>query len=164
MERQTSITILAAACVVSLATAGAVAFGATADSAGQTGTTQTLRLKEVGQSQFNIDNTPRNKSGRIARGDAVVFTKPLANRSGKRVAKLHGVCYATPARLDAATCHGMILFKTGTLAFSESFNPSKETAHQVAVTGGTGAYAGAQGTIVAGVNGGNDYLFTLSMP
>jgi Dirigent-like protein len=163
MKRYASIAILAAGCSMAIAIS-AVAFGESGGSANQAGSTQTMTLKEVGQSQFNIDNTPKNKSRRIARGDAIVFTKPLAKRSGKRVAKLHGVCYATSAHLDAATCHGMIVFKNGTLAFSESFDPRTDAAHQVAVTGGTGAYEGAQGAIVAGVNGGNDYLFTLSMP
>ena len=50
------------------------------------------------------------------------------------------------------------------LAFSEIFDPRADGPHNVAVTGGTGAYAGAHGTIVAGVNGTNDYLFTLRMP
>jgi hypothetical protein len=61
-------------------------------------------------------------------------------------------------------CDGTLELRDGKLSVNETFKLASEEAHLAAVTGGTRAYAGATGTIIAGIGGGDVDEFRLLLP
>ena len=128
-----------------------LAAGASAES------TATLTFKELtkGSTFAFVDNAPFSKAkgepGASA-GDAIVFTNPLAATGGKRIGKLYMHCtavVAAPAANKAAfACEGVVGLGSGMLTVQAFLPHAGATVHGV-VTGGTGAYANARGTLVS---------------
>ena len=87
-----------------------------------------------------------------SRGDMVVFTKKLSTPAGKAAGKLHARCVVTEPRASLETsvfeCTGAYVLHGGQLTIALTA-PLASDDLRVAVTGGTGDYAGARGEIVA---------------
>ena len=127
-----------------LVTAAAIAAAATAAFAAQGGTTATTTMKIVAI-QHDFGQVDTGKRGPSA-GDVVVFSEAL-HMNGKAAGADHITCTLIgmwPKETDF--CRGLFVLPGGTLV-AEGAN-----AHgpfTVAVTGGTGSYAGARGTMRA---------------
>jgi hypothetical protein len=91
---------------------------------------------------FNVvDNPPkRSGDGPPSPGDASIVGYRVFDPSGaKRLGRAQFVCVATDRRGEHEQCTGTIALPGGQLA-------TQGDADNVAVVGGTGAYAGARGT------------------
>ena len=117
----------------------------------------TLTFKELdkGSTFAFVDNAPRSKAKgepSASIGDAIVFTNPLSDGAGKRVGRLYVHCTAVAAAPQANkaafTCEGVMVVDGGTL-FVQAFLPHAGATVHGSVTGGTGAYANARGTLVS---------------
>lgn len=125
---------LAAATVVS----GAVAAGAGA-SAG----VASLRFYERPGPMHVVDHAPLGKK-RTA-GDVVLYANPVFDRHGTRVGTDQGIC--TMINATQSQCDATLALPKGQLV-THGLQGGK-AAFEVAVVGGTGAYAGAKGTLTS---------------
>ena len=131
--------------------AGALVAGSSAPAQGPASRTITLMELDKGSTFKHIRNT---KAGHRANspGDVFAFTAPLTDVSGKPVGKLHYSCVTTAGSSNfersRANCGGVLAVADGTLTVQFLLDPSKSTT-TAAVTGGTGAYANARGTVVS---------------
>lgn len=143
-RHQLFIVVALAAGLAALAAVAAVR----ADSGGRT-----IRLVERGGTFTYVDNAPRGtqQSRRISAGDFSSGTVKLYDQAGAPAGSLHLVCIATVSGLEERTsfqCEGTAALADGTLAISGLIErrPDNDQDH-IAVVGGTGAYAGARGTV-----------------
>jgi hypothetical protein len=144
------LTLAAAA-----ATAGLLASPALAQTGGAA---KTITFREVDKgSRFQfIDHPPLNKPNRrptYSVGDEIVFSTPLADASG-RAGELRARCTMThpaPAsdrlNLGHPLCVGAFVLRKGAL-FVDVVDAGTRATHG-AITGGTGAYVGARGTLTS---------------
>lgn len=128
-----------------------------ASSAGAIGGPAVLTFNELdkGATVHFVDNAPRAtlKHGvaSVSPGDMLIFTNPLA-MEGTKVGKIRIVCTATSAgttkNLASAgfDCIGIAKIPNGSLVLVAELGASPV---EGAVTGGTGAYAGARGTFIS---------------
>jgi len=158
-------------CLALLAAGGAaVALAVTAGSgaSAQAPTTRTLSFVELerGSTFTHVRNTRTRSAQSNSAGDLIVFTNPLADSSGNVVGRLHVQCVTTTGARDfrrsVLTCTGVGVLRDGTLALQASVRAGARTTTG-AVTGGSGAYAGARGTFVSKERrrGGSDTTITL---
>jgi hypothetical protein len=114
---------------------------------------QTLRVSLVPATEQLVDNPPRSKARRgerdISAGDAVVVTEQALDESGRRVGTAHVHCVATRGSRNpdraTAQCAATLRLRDGDIMGAFVFRG--EEPRTVAVTGGTGAYEGARGSI-----------------
>ena len=162
MGRWTMATGAVAVCCAAALTTGA-AGGATQAPSGFT--ERTLGFTEgEGRPQVVLDVPPRDaRQGRPSAGDSWIFTKAL--RDGSRVAgHAYGRCVAfSSGRNPRAICDGVIRLADGSLSFLEVFR-FNDRERRAAITGGTGAYAGATGTFRGGGDLGNRDEIRLLLP
>jgi hypothetical protein len=110
-----------------------------------TATAQTITFTARGSTFHEVDVAPKGETP--TPNDSFVVTSKLF-RAGERIGTLHAQCVVTRRAADPARtpllCQGVYKFKDGTITGTAllSANPIS----RVAVTGGTGAYAGASGT------------------
>ena len=156
-----------------LATAGAaigvLAILSASGSAQAPGTT-TLQLfeRERGSSFGFVDNPPKIKNRRNARvsvGDVFAFSSPVFDQSrATRLGTVSVQCTVTKPGTEARSesiCVGAFQLKDGTIALTAPLKGEPRTI-TVAITGGTGAYAGARGTLqTTNVRGGAEDVITL---
>jgi hypothetical protein len=131
---------------------------------------QTISFKEVdkGSTFQYVDNkpfNPHNKKPVFSPGDEFLFTSPVAD--GKK-GELRAKCtveHKAPGN-DAGfnkshpLCSGAFVLSDGTLFVSVAEGSNKVT--HGAITGGTGAYANARGTLTStSTKSGSDDLITL---
>jgi hypothetical protein len=118
---------------------------------------KTLTFKELdkGSTFAFVDNAPTSKAkGEPAAsiGDAIVFANPLTDGAGKHIGRLYVHCtavVAAPQAKNAAfSCEGIMVVAGGTLSV-QVFLPKAGAKVHGTVTGGTGAYANARGTLVS---------------
>ena len=116
----------------------------------------TLTFKELtkGSTFAFVDNAPISKAKgepSASAGDLIVFTNPLVD-GGKHVGRLYMHCtavVAAPAANKAAfACEGVVGLGGGTLTVQAFLPKAGATVHGT-VTGGTGTYANARGTLVS---------------
>jgi hypothetical protein len=125
--------------VAACATAG-VAFAADSHSTPPTGTRHVV-LK---QQSFHFVDLPPKRAGEgpPSPGDASIVTYRVFDQSGaKRLGRAQFVCVATDRRGAHEQCSGTIALPDGQIA-------TQGDADNVALVGGSGAYAGARGTAV----------------
>ena len=101
-----------------------------------------------------VDLPPQNGNGRgVTAGDLLVLTNPLTRPDGSTAGTLHAACTVIDARTSIDTailhCNGSYVLRHGTLALSTTGAVASAPTLSLAVTGGTGAYAGARGTVVS---------------
>jgi hypothetical protein len=138
--------------LVTLAAAGcALVLGSSASAQGPT----TLAFKELnkGSTFAFVDQAPLSKAKgepSASAGDLIVFTNPLTDATGKRIGRLYMHCAAVVAARRAAdaayACEGVLVLGHGTLSV-QTFLAHAGATVRGAVTGGTGAYANARGTL-----------------
>ncbi len=119
------------------------------NAASGSGAPETIRLVERHANFRFIDLPPKAPAGdEIATiGDEFVFTARLF-RSGKRVGTLHAVCTFTKRSTDFrtnASCVGTFALRSGRIEVQIGGLLGEEA--KLAITGGTGKFAGANGTI-----------------
>ncbi|MGH3333559.1 MAG: allene oxide cyclase barrel-like domain-containing protein [Nocardioidaceae bacterium] len=110
-----------------------------------------FRLVERGGTFKFVDIPPKQKSDRDppTAGDELIFTSKLF-RHGKRVGTLHAVCTVTraaPPNRTPAVCTGGLVLREGTITLT--FVGALKDKIEIAITGGTGRYAGASGTVTS---------------
>jgi hypothetical protein len=130
--------------------------GVGAAAAGGRGTqarvTKFRELAKGGTYQY-VDNPPHG----VSIGDFAAFSSVLADRSGKHIGRIDVQCVITAGRTLAKahqTCTGVLTLPGGQVTDAVGIVGAPTNA-VIAVTGGTGAYAGARGTLtVVGRKGG----------
>jgi hypothetical protein len=104
-----------------------------------------------------VDNAPTGDSP----GDLLVFTERLYDRHGKRI----GSDAASCVRLfdKASLCHGTYKLPGGRLMV-QLLQPGPTGTYDQAITGGTGRFDGAHGTVrVAQKTGGDRFTFRIRL-
>ena len=133
---------------------------------------KTITFKELNKgSRFGfIDNPPKNshrKAPKFSIGDQFVLANPLQDSAGAD-GELRAICTATKAapfnnNINGShpICLGGFTLRDGTLYANVTDASGKQT--KGAITGGTGAYAGARGTFesVNTKSGSNDTITLL---
>jgi hypothetical protein len=147
MHRPQLIALAAGALTVGLTAGAAVAAAAPAG-------TRTLSFREsdAGSRFHIIDEAPMSTSHAeptASLGDQVVLTIPLLK--GKRVVgAIHGTCMITAPRRtfedSTSLCRTAAVLRGGQIVFEGVLRGGTPT---FAITGGTGAYAGARGTFTS---------------
>ncbi len=96
-----------------------------------------------------IDNAPAGTSA----GDVLVFTEKLFNSRGRRIGSDAAVC----TRLFDATslCVGTYKLRGGRVMV-QLLQPGLTGTYRQAITGGTGRFAGARGTVIVAQRPGGD--------
>lgn len=145
-----SLRLLPALALPGIALAVLVGPGASA----QDGATRTLTLKELdkGSTFTHVRNTKGAPSRSNMQGDVIAFVNPMADPSGQLVGKLHVSCVTTVGARNflksVIDCAGAIVLRDGTLTLQTVVSLDSDTTTG-AITGGTGAYAGARGVVVS---------------
>ena len=89
----------------------------------------------------------------------------MADGSGKVIGKVHNVCVTTGGAgnflKSVVTCHGTLVLRDGTLTFQLARKIGTDSGAG-AVTGGTGAYAGANGAFVIDDQANGDSQVTIT--
>jgi hypothetical protein len=150
----------------------ATLFAATSASAAATTNMLTFKEPEKGSTFTYVDVAPTapKKHGfptAISPGDQLILTNPLTE-GAKTIGKLRARCTATaPAKTSSNTaflqahfiCEGVFTLPGGTLYANASI---VKAGTEGVITGGTGKYAGASGTILSKeVKGGSNTTITL---
>jgi len=138
------------------AAAAAVALVLVANGSGQVAGARTIKLFEAptGGTFGFVDNAPKTnrKDPHASIGDILAFSNPIFDQSRThRLGLTSAQCIATRAGKIASatyTCSGTFALNDGTIAVA-ALQRGEPTIQQLAVTGGTGAYNGARGTILA---------------
>jgi hypothetical protein len=154
---------LGAPALVALSVVAATAIPAGA----QTPTTLVFKELEKGSTFRIIDVPPRRKSERSppSVGDTLLFTNPLKKSATTTAGKLYARCTVVfgGKKFSSLTvlCDGAYRFRNGTIYVSTVTALAGSTTLG-AVTGGTGDYAGANGTFESkNVKGGSNTTITL---
>jgi hypothetical protein len=139
-------SFIAAAAVLAVG----VSIAVTSIGGAQTTGERTLKFVDKGGSFKFVDNPPKGKSRNPApsAGDEFLFTSNLYDESGARAGYVTAHCAFPPGLKGLADCQGEAKVKDGTVSFSglQNLNGLKNT---FSVTGGTGAYEGARGSITS---------------
>ena len=135
------------------------------NAAGPSGTDQTFRLVERESTFKYVDIPPRqqNQQSPPTAGDEFIFTSKLF-RAGERVGTLHAVCTITrrsPGPRVWASCVGSFDLRGGRIEVAVGGAISDQRV-ELAITGGTGNYTGARGTITS-VTRGNRSIDTVHL-
>jgi hypothetical protein len=154
---------LATTIIAALSSASARAPSTARDRSARVASTITFRLSSQLQHAQSVDNAP---SGRSA-GDLLVLTERLLNAHGRQVGTDAGTCVALFDQ--RSLCTGAFVLAQGQIMI-QILQPNltgKRTFTEV-VTGGTGRYAGAAGTVTdhqgAASNSGDQLLFQIRVP
>jgi hypothetical protein len=140
-----SATAAASATVVAFALPGALA---------QTPAARTLTFHELdkGATFVHVRNTPTKARQSNLLGDSIVFTNPVTDAAGARAGRMHASCVTTVGASDFRksqfTCIAVLHLRDGDL-FGQFLAEASAASTAGAITGGTGAYANARGTIVS---------------
>jgi allene oxide cyclase-like protein len=150
MKRTPVLT--AAAAAIALAGAAIAAGGGGAQE--PAGRSFTVFEREGGFGFVDNKPTQRGKNDqRISVGDQFAFNSALLDEAKKRVGRLDATCIATGAGRTFAggqyVCHGTFRLADGHLALSTAFRGNTSDNAAIAITGGTGAYEGARGSVLS---------------
>jgi hypothetical protein len=114
----------------------------------------TIKLVEHQGALSTVDLPPAATSDTSppSRGDELVFTKRLT-QGGRNAGTLHAVCTVTQPRASIETavyqCQATYVLRTGQITAQTVAPVGTASRLVLAVTGGTGAYAGARGEVVS---------------
>ena len=137
--------------------AAALVSGIGASSGGASSAVASLRFYERSGPTTIVDNAPKGKQA--GRGDIILYANPVFDRQGTQVGTDHGVCTVLSA--GQSQCDATLVLPKGQIVTHGV--EGARTSFEVAVLGGTGAYAGARGTMTAHPikDGGSTILITL---
>jgi hypothetical protein len=142
---------------IALVAVGALALSAAPAGAKTHGHTITIKARSQIEHAQSVDNAPTGDSP----GDLVIFTEQLFDSRGKRI----GSDAATCVRLFDATslCTGIYKLPGGQVMV-QLLQPGPTGTYDQAITGGTGRFAGARGTVtVAQQSGGDRFTFKVRL-
>ena len=116
---------------------------------------RTFKLIEVDESAAFGDVAPRSSNQgnpRFSGGDMHVFTSRVFDEANGRVGRLYAQCVTVRAgrsfKQALFQCSATVVLRDGTIAVNTAFRGNQDDEDVLsAVTGGTGAYEGARGTI-----------------
>ena len=149
--------VLASGVLVGAAALAVTLLAATASGRSSAGVT--FHLVEKDQAFDYVDNPPSLARHVPSQGDAFVFKASLLSRSMKQSGTLFGTCTITSGgRAPIETCLGTYNLAGGQIVGATSVRDQK-LVKQIAIIGGTGAYAGARGEITS-VSRGEDSPFS----
>ncbi len=139
--------------VLATALVGAVAF--TSSGAAQPTGERTFKLIEQDESSTFADTGARSRSlknPRFSGGDLHVFTSRVFNEANVRIGRLYAHCIAVRGGRDFTKalfrCDATFALRDGTIEVSAAFRGNQDDEEvPLAVTGGTGAYVGARGSV-----------------
>ena len=122
-----------------------------------------LELKELvdGSTFGAVDNPPSAASI----GDSIAFSKIVAKRSGEKVGRIDVTCVTTAVPTPETAnqvCHGVLTLGDSQLTLETAIVGTPKSA-EVAVTGGTGSYAGASGVMKSVVQDSGEELVTIRL-
>jgi hypothetical protein len=124
-------------------------------SAQQTGErTFTLITRDSESNSGLVDTPPRSPRFRegLSAGDVFVEHRPARNRAGRRVGSLDISCTATQGGPNFThsryICIGTASLKRGMITVEDAFD-GRERVNTIAVTGGSGVYEGATGSVTS---------------
>ncbi len=131
--------------LVLLVAAAAVAIFAVASASGDAkkdkGKTRTFELEQTVTSIQQVDNPPSGPSP----GDLLVLTQNGTSEDGDQLATSQVFCVViTPPK---AECTATTIFGDGQISATGPVDPTESAPQLVAITGGTGAFEGAKGSI-----------------
>jgi|SRR5215217_2860684 len=133
------LPLLLAAGLAASATALVLAVAGTA----QGPTPKTIELLEQGLQFTEVRNPPKG----LSQGDAAVYRAKLKDSSGQAVGSDHSSCVITKAgNHPVALCTDSFFLRDGRITAVGGVNLDR--AQLLPVVGGTGAYEGAQGTVL----------------
>jgi hypothetical protein len=120
--------------------------------------TVTLQARSQVEQAQTVDNQPAGPSA----GDLLVFTERLLDPSGKEIGHDAAVCVTL---FDARSlCTGTYDLRGGQVMV-QLLQPGPQRTYDQAITGGTGRYAGARGTVtVHQGDGGDRFTFRIRLP
>ena len=127
-----------------------VSIAVTSIGGAQTSGERTLKFVEKGGSGKFVDNPPKasKRNPRPSAGDEFLFDSGLYDTSNKRVGAIYGHCLKEPGKNGVFDCQGDAKLQGGTLSVS-ALTTESSLRNVIAITGGTGAYEGARGSIVS---------------
>jgi hypothetical protein len=139
-------TLLTATLAAAATAAGIAALPAAGHDAKPSGTLTFTTTQGKGDEVY-VDERPRGESV----GDRFLISSTL-RRSGDLAGRLEGDCVGLDARYEALDCALTIILRDGLLTAKGAYTSKQipgvgRTTEQYAITGGTGAYAGAAGAI-----------------
>ena len=145
------VTALLAATAAAAATA-VVAVLSSASAQAPASRVLSLHELDKGATFVHVRNT-RTKAGQSnLLGDLIAFTNPITDAEGTRLGRLHAQCITTVGSRDfrksTLTCTAILHLRDGDLTGQFVNDLGAETSTG-AITGGTGAYAGARGVVVS---------------
>lgn len=147
-HRGVLVVLVAAVAVIGAATA----LRTTASAQDSRGRTVTFTELDKGSTFTHIRNTKTGHRRANSQGDLLALTNPLADASGTPIGKLHASCTTTVGALNfvksTVSCTAVFVLRDGTVTAQAVLTLNADTITG-AVTGGTGAYAGARGVFVS---------------
>ena len=110
---------------------------------------RTFKLVEAGNGPFKfIDLPPKVSKGHgPGAGDGFIFANKLTDEAGKAAGTVIARCEATPVQ-GTLYCDGVFKLTDGTITGTGLTTENSRTT-RIAITGGTGAYEGARGSITS---------------
>lgn len=137
MRRRTALLVT----VISTAGLGAGAALASAGAADTSGPPTGTKELVLRQSSFKFLDHPPLRRGDVppSPGDTSIIGHRVLDTAGHRIGRFSTVCVSTDRRGQAMQCTAAVTLADGTILLEGAGN-------EVAITGGTGAYAGARGT------------------
>ncbi len=110
-----------------------------------TGTLQLMQRERDARFRF-LDVPPRRgERGRPNAGDGFIITGPVRDQAGQRAGRLQAVFVITNVRREQAEGTATFLLTGGRITLSGA--ETRADVEDFAITGGTGRYAGARGTM-----------------
>lgn len=150
--RRVALSRLAVGFVAVVAGVTALIVGTSASA--QSSTTLTFKELNKGATFAFVDNAPMSKTNgepSASLGDVIAFTNPLA-AAGKRIGRLYLHCTVVVAARQANkasyACEGVVAIGAGTLSV-QAFLAHAGATVRGTVTGGTGVYSNARGTLLS---------------
>jgi hypothetical protein len=151
MRKIISLAVIASALAVAFADSG------TASGRGNP-TSITIHLRSRLEHASYVDNPPAGRSA----GDVLIFTEKLLNAAGKTIGSDAASCtYLFDQR---SLCIGAYIFRAGQIMV-QLVQPGPTGVYSQAITGGTGSYARATGTVTVNQRpSGDQFTFQIHLP
>jgi hypothetical protein len=107
-----------------------------------------------------VDNAPAG----VSAGDVLIFTERLLDARGRVIGSDAAVC--TRLFDQRSLCTGAYTFKRRGQVMVQLIQPGPTGTYTQAITGGTGRFAGARGTVTVrqGLPGGDRFSFRMRVP
>lgn len=157
--------------VVPVLAAGVAAAVLVYPAGAQAPATRTVTLTELnkGSTFAFVDNAPKShRAGEpsASMGDLITFTNPIQDATGARNGHIYATCTVVVASSRVGKsqflCTVLIKLKEGQLTGEALVNPSVATSRGT-ITGGTGAYEDAHGSVVSVSQSNGDSKDTITL-